>query len=201
MLAQVRGTYIGTPLGAPVLAGLIVAARQSRRGLLVALAWLAGAGPVYVEIPKRIEPLIVDRATAKAAAALDDTPNSICSSGDVWEQVDRYPSGVVMAPTMMASYLIGATHMSTVGAGYHRNNAGNMAMYRFFLARPDRSRAIARQWNTQYVAFCPGDFGEIDVVHAYPDSLATDLQRGNVPPWLQRVPLRGAPLHFYRVVR
>ena len=106
-----------------------------------------------------------------------------------------------MTPTMTAAYLIGATHMSSVGAGYHRNNVGTMAMYRFFLSSPDRSQAIAYAWNARYVLFCPGDFGEIDVVKAYPDSLAAGLQQGKVPVWLRPVPLRGAQLQFYRIVR
>ncbi|MEO5494818.1 MAG: hypothetical protein ABIR08_12435 [Sphingomonas sp.] len=204
MLTQVRGAYIGAPLGAPVLAGLIVIARQRRRwrGAFVATAWLAAAGPVYAVIPKWLEPLVAGRAGSKqAAASSTGSPTASCNRGDVWEQIDRYPSGVVMTPTMMAAYLIGATRMSSVGAGYHRNNVGTMAMYRFFLAPPDQSRAIARDWKTNYVLFCPGDFGEIEVVKAYPDSLATGLQQGKAPGWLRRVPLRGTLLQFYRIVQ
>lgn len=199
MLTQVRGTYIGAPLGAAVLAGLVVAARQRRRwrGPLVAAAWLVAAGPTYVVLPGWLEPLVVGRAGATRAAG---SPASSCNIGDVWEQIDRHPPGVVMTPTMTAAYLIGATHMSSVGAGYHRNNVGTMAMYRFFLSAPDRSRAIAHAWNTRYVLFCPGDFGEIDVAKAYPDSLAAGLQQGKVPAWLRSEPLRGAQLQFYRIV-
>jgi hypothetical protein len=203
MLTQVRGTYIGAPLGAPVLAGLIVAARQSRRwrAALVAASWLIAAGPTYVVLPRWLEPLLVGRTGAtRTAVSAAGSPASSCNSGDVWEQIDRYPSGTVMTPTMTAAYLIGATHMSSVGAGYHRNNVGTMAMYRFFLSSPDRSRAIAYAWNTRYVLFCPRDFGEIDVVKAYPDSLAAGLQQGKVPGWLRPVPLRGAQLQFYRIV-
>ncbi|MEO5938427.1 MAG: hypothetical protein ABIQ43_05400 [Sphingomonas sp.] len=204
MLTQVRGAYIGAPLGASVLAGLIIRARQRMRGggALVATAWLAAAGPTYAVLPKWFAPPVASPAGANQVA----TPSAggttaSCNSGDVWEQIDRYPPGVVMTPTMMAAYLIGATHMSSVGAGYHRNNVGTMAMYRFFLAPPDKSRAIARDWKTNYVLFCPGDFGEIDVVKAYPDSLATGLQRGKAPGWLRLVPLRGTQLQFYRIVQ
>ncbi len=147
MLTQVRGAYIGAPLGAPVLAGLIVAARQHGRwrGALVAAAWLVAAGTTYAVLPKWIEPLVADRGGAKhLATSSAGLPPSSCNGGDVWEQIDRYPPGVMMTPTMMAAYVIGATRMSSVGAGYHRNNVGTMAMYRFFLAPPARSRAIAR---------------------------------------------------------
>ena len=104
-----------------------------------------------------------------------------------------------MAGTSIAAYLIGATHHSTVGAGYHRNNAGNMAMYRFFLSAPDRSREIGRAWKADYVAFCPGDFSEIDVARNFPASLAARLERGEPLPWLEPLPLKGTELRLYKV--
>ena len=104
-----------------------------------------------------------------------------------------------MAGTGVAANLIGATHHSTVGAGYHRNDAGNMAMYRFFLSTPDRSREIARQWNVDYVIFCPGDFSEVDVTHKFSSSVAARLQRGETVPWLKPLALEGTPLRLYKV--
>ncbi|MBL7599193.1 hypothetical protein INQ10_24515, partial [Escherichia coli] len=82
----------------------------------------------------------------------------LCSAGDAWRQVDRVKPGVIMAGTNVAAYVIGATHHATIGAGYHRNDRGNMAMYRFFLGKPEESRAIAQAWRADYVLFCPGDF-------------------------------------------
>ncbi|MDF7777326.1 hypothetical protein P1X14_18860 [Sphingomonas sp. AOB5] len=200
MLFQVRGAYIGAPLAAPVLAGLVVAARQRTDWQLPAVigAWLAGAGMAYVEIPKQIETMLTP--TAVVAEINRPTTQVMCGAGDAWAQIDRYPAGVTMAGTSVAAYLIGATHHSTIGAGYHRNNTGNMAMYHFFLSKPDAARGIGKAWKTDYVAFCPGDFEEIDVAHSFPDSLAAQLQRGQAPAWLQPVPLRDTPLRFYRVV-
>lgn len=199
VLFQVRGTYIGAPLGAPVLAGLVIIARQRTTCRLPAViaAWLAGAGMTYFTIPAQIEKLT---ARPGAAAELSRAPLPItCSGGDAWQQIDRYPSGVAMAGTTVAAYLVGATHHSTVGAGYHRNDAGNMAMYRFFLSAPDRSREIAREWNVDYVVFCPGDFAEVDVTRHFRNSLAAHLQRGEAPPWLEPLPLRNTPLRLYKV--
>ena len=199
MLFQVRGTYIGAPLGAPVLAGLVIIARQRTTWRLPAViaAWLAGAGMIYFTIPAQIEKLA---ARSGVAAELSAPPLPVaCSRGNAWQQIDRYPSGVVMAGTTVAAYLIGATHHSTVGAGYHRNDAGNMAMYSFFLSRPDRSREIAHKWKSDYVIFCPGDFAEINVTRHFRNSLAARLQQGEAPPWLEPLPLRNTPLRLYKV--
>jgi hypothetical protein len=199
LLFQVRGAYIGAPLGAPILAGLVVAARRRTTGQLVTTmaAWFAGAGIVYSTVPAQLESL-----TARPGAANIDRPTGqvICSVGDTWQQVDRYPPGVVMAGTGVAANLIGATHHSTIGAGYHRNDAGNMAMYRFFLSAPDHSREIARRWKVDYVIFCPGDFSEIDVTRKFSGSVAARLERGEALPWLSPLPLRDTPLHFYKVL-
>jgi hypothetical protein len=198
LLFQVRGAYIGAPLGAPILAGLVVAARgRATKQLVTTLAaWIAGAGIAYSTIPAQIE-----RLTARPGAADVNRPTGqvICSVGDTWDQVDRFSRGVVMAGTGVAANVIGATHHSTIGAGYHRNDVGNMAMYRFFLSGPDRSREIAREWKVDYVIFCPGDFSEIDVTHKFSDSVAARLQRGEAMPWLKPLPLRNTPLLLYKV--
>lgn len=199
MLSQVRGAYIGAPLSAPMLAGLVMAARRRVRWQLpaVILAWLASAGMAWAGVGQQLQ-----RAVSPGSSEIGSpTPPAACSVGDTWNQVDRLKPGVTMASNTLAAYIIGATHLSTVGAGYHRNNDGNMAMYRFFLSPPERARAIAGQWKVDYVAFCPGDFGEIDVTRAYPASLAAGLQQGRAPAWLVPVPLNGTPLRFYRLVR
>lgn len=167
-LVQARGTYIGAPVAAPLLAGVVLAARRRTKWRTPALiaAWLASTGIAYMQAPTYVSRLLGAAPPRTMAIA-----QVACSVGDVWQQIDRLPRGVVMAPTNMASYLIGATHQSTVGAGYHRNDRGNMAMYRYFLSSPERSAAIARAWNVRYVAFCPGDFEEIDVVETYPHKI------------------------------
>jgi hypothetical protein len=195
-LFQIRGTYIGTPLSAPVLAGLVIAARARRtwRAPAVIGAWLASAGVAY-----GMTPAIVGLTTMSAAERRALPSAGICQNGDVWRQVDRYPRGIILSPTNMASYLIGATHMATVGAGYHRNDAANIEMYRYFLSTPQRGRPIAAKWRASYVIFCPDDFSEMNAFERFPDSLASRLQHNRPPPWLERLPLRGASLRLYRI--
>ncbi len=200
MLVQVRGVYIGAPLAAPVLARLVVRARRRTHGHVTAVvaAWLAGAGMAYATLADQVE---VRLAPAGRAATTRDAPKVqvLCSSGDAWAQVDRYPRGVIMAGTSIAAYIVGATRHSTIGAGYHRNDRGNMAMYRFFLGTPDQARTIARAWRADYVLFCPGDFDEIDVARTFPASLAARLRAGERPGWLAPLPLHATPMRFYRI--
>jgi hypothetical protein len=203
-LAQVRGVYIGAPLAAPMLAVLVPLARTRVRWRLplVVAAWLAGAGMVYVTIADQLEMRLQPRGAGEPAKGVNPPKVQVlCSAGDAWRQVDRVKPGVIMAGTNVAAYVIGATHHATIGAGYHRNDRGNMAMYRFFLGKPEESRAIAQAWRADYVLFCPGDFDEIQVATNFPASLAAQLRAGRRPDWLEPIPLAGTPLEFYRIRR
>lgn len=201
-LAQVRGVYIGAPLAAPMLAVLVLLARrQARRQLLLVIgAWLAGAGMAYATAAEQVELRLQPRGGAAPSKGLNPPKvQLLCSAGDAWAQIDRARPGVIMAGTNVAAYIIGATHHATIGASYHRNDRGNMAMYRFFLSQPDRSLAIARAWHADYVLFCPGDFDEVQVATSYPASLAAQLRAHRPPDWLTPIPLAGTPLEFYRI--
>jgi asparagine N-glycosylation enzyme membrane subunit Stt3 len=202
-LLQVRGTYVGAPLGASLLAGVVLAARRRvpARPVLVAGAWLGASGMSWYGVPVVAEDLIA-RSGGPAKGYLTPTPpRAACNTGATWRAVDRYPPGVMMASTSVAAFLTGATRMSTVGAGYHRNNQGNMAMYRFFLSRPEEAARIARAWHVDYVAFCPRDFEEMNAVRRFPDSVVARLSAGRPPEGFQQLPLQGATLRLYRIAR
>lgn len=197
--AQVRGTYIGTPLAVPFVAGLVLAAR--RRGTLALVgAWLVSAGLFWTSVPPIVAGLMPEQEQATSSGHAGGSIRELCNDGPTWAAVDRYPPGVAMASTNVAAYLVGATRWSTVGAGYHRSDRGNMAMYRFFLGRADAAPARARAWNVRYVVWCPGDFGELDLAGRFPDSLAARLARDEPPPFLHQLPLRGGNLRLYRLV-
>ncbi|MEN2786858.1 hypothetical protein ACFOKI_08990 [Sphingomonas qilianensis] len=196
-LFQVRGTYIGTLLCAPILAGLVLAARRREHGRAAALigAWLVSAGILYGFVSATL--LASKSSTVEKSASLGGE----CKTGDVWHQIGLYPNGVILAAADLAPYLIGGTEMATVGAGYHRNNDGIMDTYRYFLHTPKQGRPIAAKWQAKYVAFCPGDFDEMKAYTHYPTSLATLLHQNRPPPWLKRLPLRGTSLRLYRITQ
>jgi hypothetical protein len=193
---QIRGAYIGSALAAPVLAGLVLAARSviRHRPLALAGAWLVSAGVVHATLPAYLI------GFAKPADAQADEREQ-CYRGDTWQRLDRLPTGVVMAPMNIGARIIGGTRHATIAASYHRNNRGNRASYDFFLGSPERARAIAASWRVTYVALCPDSFAEIGVRKTYPHSLATALETGGTPPWLQPIPLPGARLRVYRIIR
>lgn len=183
-LAQLRGAYAGAILGAPGLAALIAYARE-RGALALAAAWIVSAGPIY--------PLLGSLPPVKPASG----PAPGCAGPDVLARLSALPDGRMIGPIDLGAFALGATKLKVVGAPYHRNQAGNLATYRFFLRSPEEARRIAAEWRVDYVAWCAGGLGEAEDVAA-PRALARVLNAGSTPEWLVQMPAP-APLLLYRV--
>ncbi|QDZ06093.1 hypothetical protein FPZ24_00250 [Sphingomonas panacisoli] len=178
---QVRGAYAGALLAAPALGALILAARR-RGAVALAGAWIASAGMLY--------PI--------AAQALVPAPPSSagpsCTSPALIAALAGQPAGIVMAPIDTGGPAIAATAQRFVAGAYHRDNDGNLAMYRFYLGRPDRARAIAARLGVTYVIACDGFAGTPPRT-----SLAAQLAAGAGPDWLIRVQTMSDGAALYRV--
>ncbi|MES2336748.1 MAG: hypothetical protein V4537_01475 [Pseudomonadota bacterium] len=171
-LAQLRGTYVGAALAVLPMAVLLAEQRARRRIAGVMALWIAGTGLSY--------PLIAGLAAPKAAQAAV-APS--CTTPEILAQLNALPAGRVMAGIDLGAYAIAGTHHAMIAAPYHRNNAGNAAMYRFFLGSPAQARRIASEWRTDYVVMCPGALGDIRAP-------AGSIAAGAIPGWLTR---RSAP--------
>lgn len=171
-LFELRGVYAGAVLGAPALATVIGAAR-TRGVAALAAAWFAATGMLY--------PI--------AAQALVTTPPAPATSGAACPAtgtLNAAPPTMVMAAIDRGPAILAGTRHRILAAPYHRNNAGNAAMYRFFLGTPDAAAEIARHWHVGLVLLCPGDFAELNgqVPRA---SLLAHLRDGRPPAWLMPV--------------
>ncbi|RZM20610.1 MAG: hypothetical protein EOP67_53775 [Sphingomonas sp.] len=179
---QLRGAYTGAMLGAPALAIMIGAAR--RRGVLALVpAWMVSAGMLYPIAAGAFAPAYRNQAPGSATA-----PAS-CASPQTIAALDRLAPGMVMAPIDVAPWGIAETRHRFVAGPYHRNTAGNLAMYGFFLGNADQARAIARRWNVRYVVYCEGDLGDARSVSGRlagsSGSMAHDLASRRIPAWLK----------------
>lgn len=169
---QLRGAYGGAMLAAPGLAWVVGAAR--RRGTLpLAGAWAVSAGMLYPIAASAIAP----------AADGRDVPASPCITPRTLAALRTIGRGRLIAPLDLGAYAIGATPLDVLGAPYHRNDAGNLATYRFFLGDADGAERIARSWRATHVAVCAGSFDEIAARPAF----LQQLKAGTPPPWLTPV--------------
>ena len=192
-ILQIRVTYVLAGIAVLTFAPVIVRARAEGRIGTLAVAWLAGAGVVWSAAARFADVRFSPSVEAARAESRE------CTSVRTIDAFAALPAGTVMAPIDLGSYIIGMTPHRSIAAGYHRNNAGNMAAYRFFLARPDGARAMARRWSADYVALCLSNMREVNIGGFRGGSLLEQLQGAGPPPaWLQRLP--GPPgLRLYRV--
>lgn len=184
--AQIRGAYAGAMLAAPGLAALVVQAR--RHGTVsVAGAWLGSAGMVY--------PLAAAHAFA-GPVATESAPG--CDRAALLAALDHLPKGTLLSSIDLGAEAIAATPHRALAGPYHRNTAGNRAVYAIFLEDASRAQEAARAMRVDYLALCPGDLTEAGAAPSA--SLAAALRGGTPPHWLTRVPVKGGALLF-RVIR
>ena len=172
-LAQVRGAYVGAALAALPIAVLIGDARARSSLSMVLALWVAGTGLSWSLLAGAIQP---DQANAAGPS---------CTRAGVIARLNALPPGLVMAGIDLGSYILAGTRHSVVAAPYHRNDAGNRDLYRFFLGAPDVAHAIAATWQVDYVVVCPGDLGALT-----PSSRS--IAGGARPEWLRPVTAPGA---------
>lgn len=187
-LIQLRGAYAGALLAVPALATLVAAAR-AKGAVAVTSAWLLSAGLLYPIAGAALAP----RGGGAPAAQQ-------CASPAALARLATLPRGTLMAPIDTGAWALTATPHRVVAAPYHRNDAGNVAMYRFFLGPVENAQAIARQWEIDYVALCPDDFAELGAQARSSARLSGALRSDRPPTWLRLVSPPDTPLRVYAAV-
>jgi hypothetical protein len=128
---------------------------------------------------------------------ISDGPGTCRRSAD-YAPLAHLPQGRVAAFIDAGPFLLMETPHSVLAAPYHRNIEGNLAMLDIFLARPQDAAARIAALGVDYVAFCAGAPERYNYVAAAPEGLAAVLNRGETPPFLERVPLEGTDLAVFK---
>jgi hypothetical protein len=180
-LLQLRGVYVGAALAAVPIAVLLAEARAGQRTARIAALWIGGAGLLY----------------PVAAAALSPSLSAAqgCTRAETIAALRTLPPGRVLAPIDTGADIVTATPHTAIAGPYHRNNAGNAAMYRFFLGDADQARAVAAASRADYVLLCRGAFAETGRVTR--DTIAG----GARPLWLVARPTPSPNLQLFAIQR
>lgn len=189
-LSQLRGAYVGAGLAVVPIAMLIANARVRGRLATAIALWLAGAGLTY--------PLVAAAFVPRGERA--DTAAG-CASPGLLRRLGALPQGTVMAPIDLGTLVLEQTHHRVIAAPYHRNNAGDHAMYDFFLGTPAHAEAIARKWGVDYVIFCKDGMAELGAMTHDTRRLAGQLRVGTVPGWMRPVSNQQETPLLLKVVR
>jgi hypothetical protein len=129
-----------------------------------------------------------------------DGPGTCRRTAD-YAPLARLPRGLVLAFIDAGPFLLMETPHAVLAAPYHRDVKGNAAMFDIFLGTPSDAAARIAALGVDYVAFCPGAPDRYTLAASAPNGLVAVLGRGEVPDFLERVPLEGTDLAMFRTRR
>jgi hypothetical protein len=160
------------------------------------LAFIVGAGAavqlVFYFIPQA-PPTAREAAIGKA--------NRLC--GSLWgmHPIALQPPGMVFTFVDFGPRLITVTHHDAVAGPYHRNGQQIADVMNFWRGDADQAHRIAAKYRANYVLSCPNSSTSTIFVAEAPKGFYVQLERGQVPKWLQRVDLpKGSPFKMWKVV-
>ncbi|MGE7370167.1 hypothetical protein ACQKKX_14030 [Neorhizobium sp. NPDC001467] len=111
-----------------------------------------------------------------------------CGSPGQWQALAALPAGLVTSPSNSGAEILRFTHHRAVSAPYHRNQGGMLTDLHIGLATPVEAEAFFRGAGISLLAFCKSDPQTINLMRMKPDGLYTALAKGQVPPYLERLP-------------
>lgn len=189
MLASIKGASYATWLAMPLVALLAL-----RLFSLLRLRTLVPRFALGIFLTPAVltfgATTIANAAGLGAAAAADSkgTETESCFKDASYVALADLPRGLVATGIDYGPFLLALTPHSVLAAPYHRLSAGIIAAHEIFSSPPDAARALLAHHRVTYVMTC----ARPDVSHGEASSLGYQLHHGQVPAWLEPVPVAGS---------
>jgi hypothetical protein len=166
------------------------------RPFATTLLVVIGAGaivPILVGFVPETPPTARDKQIGRA--------NNLC--GSMWglRPVALQPKGVVMTFVDLGPRLIAVTHHDSIAGPYHRNGQQIADVMNFWRGSESQAHKIATNYRVDYVLSCPNSSTTTIFTAEAPQGFYVQLQRNQIPSWLQSVQLpKDSPFRMWRVV-
>ena len=197
---QVRGSMFAIPLATVALAAWVGSWREraahgasALRTLAMVAIWIVSFNIAWGMAGHKLSTVEATLSVAKVK-----TPNCYPNAG--FARLAEQPKGTVLAVSDLGSPILANTPLRVLSGPYHRNVAGNLLMMEMMMGEQARVEALAREHGIDYVVLCQGNPETFNFAQLAPGGLLSQLAKGNLPNWLERVPdTEGAALEIYRV--
>lgn len=139
-------------------------------------------------------------ASARAAEATEPSSSSACQIASAAPALDKLRPATVFAPLDLGPALLAQTRHKVVATAHHRANHSMRQVLAAFLGSPAEAHSLIAREGADYVMLCIG-MGEVSLYRKRaPDGFAARLADGQIPAWLEPVPLPGSDgLRLWRV--
>lgn len=126
--------------------------------------------------------------------------NAACGRTSSLLPLNVVPRAIVFTHVDMGPRLIAITHHDAVAGPYHRNGAAILDVHHAFTGPASGFRTIAARHKAVYLLTCP-NMAETTVYRSRkPNGFYGQLHRGQIPNWLEPVPLpRNSPFRLWRI--
>jgi hypothetical protein len=128
--------------------------------------------------------------------------NALCASLWGLHPIALEPKGVVFTFVDLGPRLITVTHHDTITGPYHRNWRQIVDVMNAWRGSAEQAhRIMVDKYHSNYVLSCPESSTTTIFMSETPNGFYGQLQRGQVPKWLQPVPLpKDSPYKMWKVV-
>lgn len=122
------------------------------------------------------------------ASSKGNTQDEFCFRNESYAALAHLPRGLVATDIDYGPFLLALTPHSVLAAPYHRLSGVIITVNTIFASPPDEARALLERHRVTYVMTC----ARADVRHGEASGLGYQLHQGQVPAWLEPVPVTGS---------
>lgn len=205
-LLVMRAMSVAHVFALPGLSWLMLRLFQRAQRHTVAVVRVLASSAVALLAPAALCALWI-AATASAETPGKSTPTTTgeCRTAATLTPLRALPPSTLFAPLDMGPDILIRTPHRVIGTAHHRNAAGITAVVEGFTAPPEKARLILAGLNAgrgpDYLITCPGLNEFQHYAREHRGSLASLLNQGRPPAWLQPISLPAAKgLRAYKVM-
>jgi hypothetical protein len=182
---EMRGSAGASMVAAPIFAaGAAVVWPSLAVGRNLVLLALAVSPVTFAALGPTAKPLI----DLILKPQMSNIEWSTCQNVSDVAPMSQLPKGRVMAPIDLGPAILAETNHDIFAAPYHRNNDGNLAMFKLMLAPPPLARQMLSDRHVDYLVVCKIPPNR-DIIQRAPGGLAALLARGETPEFLEPIDL------------
>ena len=127
--------------------------------------------------------------------------NNLCASMWGLRPIAQQPKGTVFTFVDLGPRLITVTHHNAITGPYHRNGQQIADVMNAFRGSADQAHRLITKYHSDYLLSCPNSSTTTIFMAEAPKGFYAQLQRGQVPNWLQPVALpKDSPFRMWKVV-
>ncbi|HET9811655.1 MAG TPA: AcrB/AcrD/AcrF family protein [Sphingomicrobium sp.] len=128
--------------------------------------------------------------------------NRHCNTLAAFHPIALLPKGIVFTVVDTAPRLITVTHHDSIMGPYHRNGEQIADVMNLFRGSAEQAHRLLNKYHSDYLLTCPDSSTTTIFMSEAPKGFYGQLERGQVPDWLTRVPLpENSPFKMWKVER